>query len=296
VVRPNLSAVREQILRPVTTRFAPSPTGLLHLGHVVNAIYVWGLARVLDGTVLVRVEDHDRIRSRPEFEQALFEDLRWLGFVDASTPFLRQQDRHAAYADALARLRAVAHVYACDCSRTSFEGEQYPGRCRGRGLAEAPGRAVRVRIEDGVETADDLLLGRLEQSPASQCGDLVVKDRDGHWTYQFAVTVDDLLQGVTLVARGADLVSSTGRQIRLGRMLREAGVGSDAVWPPGYLHHPLILDEQGRKLSKSTGAAGVRHLRESGVTAEDVIGRAAAAIGLIDRPSAIGYQDLAALF
>jgi hypothetical protein len=90
------------------TRFAPAPTGFLHLGHVVNAIYVWGLARVLDGTVLVRVEDHDRIRSRPEFEQALFEDLQWLGFVDASTPFLRQQDRHAAYADALAKADCVA--------------------------------------------------------------------------------------------------------------------------------------------------------------------------------------------
>ena len=280
----------------MTTRFAPSPTGLLHLGHVVNAVYVWGLARALGGTVLVRIEDHDRIRSRPEFEQALFEDLQWLGFVDGSTPFLRQQDRHAAYDDALARLRGAAHVYACDCSRTSFQGERYPGRCRGRRLAEKPGRSLRVQIEDGVETADDLLQGRLEQAPATQCGDLVVKDRDGHWTYQFAVTVDDLLQGVTLVVRGADLLSSTGRQVRLGRLLRAAGVGSTTPWPPQYLHHPLILDEQGRKLSKSTGAAGVRRLRENGVTAADVIGRAAAAVGLLDGPSPIGHTEVATLF
>ena len=296
VVRPNLSELRHRIKAPVTTRFAPSPTGLLHLGHVVNAIYVWGLARALDGTVLVRIEDHDRIRSRAEFERALFEDLQWLGFVDASTPFLRQQDRHAAYEEALARLRRAAHVYACDCSRTSFEGEQYPGRCRGRGLAEEPGRSLRVEIDDGIETADDLLHGRLEQVPAAQCGDLVVKDRDGHWTYQFAVTVDDLLQDVTLVVRGADLMSSTGRQVRLGRLLRAAGVGAASPWPPQYLHHPLILDEQGRKLSKSTGAAGVRRLREDGVAAADVVGRAAAAVGLIDRPSPIGHKDLAALF
>ena len=297
MVRPNLNELRRRLQdAPVTTRFAPSPTGLLHLGHVVNAIYVWGLARSLGGTVLVRIEDHDRIRSRPEFEQLLFEDLQWLGFVTGSTPVFRQQDRHAAYDEALVRLRGVAHVYACDCSRTSFQGEQYPGRCRGRGLAEAPGRSLRVQMDEGIETADDLLQGRLEQAPASQCGDLVVKDRDGHWTYQFAVTVDDILQGVTLVVRGADLVTSTGRQVRLGRMLRAAGVGTGSPWPPRYLHHPLILDEQGRKLSKSTGAAGVRRLREAGVTPAGVIGRAAAAVGLMDRPSSIGHQDVAALF
>jgi glutamyl-tRNA synthetase/glutamyl-Q tRNA(Asp) synthetase len=297
VVRPDLNELRRRLQdAPVTTRFAPSPTGLLHLGHVVNAIYVWGLAGALDGTVLVRVEDHDRIRSRPEFERSLFEDLQWLGFVNEATPFSRQQDRHAAYDEALTRLRRVSHVYACDCSRTSFQGEQYPGRCRERGLAAAPGRSLRVQIDDGIETADDLLQGRLEQAPASQCGDLVVKDRDGHWTYQFAVTVDDILQGVTLVVRGADLVPSTGRQVRLGRMLRVAGVGSGSRWPPQYLHHPLILDEQGRKLSKSTGAAGVRRLREAGVTAADVIGRAAAAVGLTDRLSSIGHHDVAALF
>lgn len=280
----------------MTTRFAPSPTGLLHLGHVVNAIYVWGLAGALGGTVLVRIEDHDRIRSRPEWERSLFEDLQWLGFVNETTPFSRQQDRHDIYEDALTRLRRVAHVYACDCSRTTFQGEQYPGRCRARGLAAARGRSLRVQIDAGVETADDLLQGRLEQAPASQCGDLVVKDRDGHWTYQFAVTVDDILQGVTLVVRGADLVTSTGRQVRLGRMLRAAGVGSGSPWPPQYLHHPLILDEQGRKLSKSTGAAGVRRLRETGMTAADVIGRAAAAVGLTHGPSSIGHQDVAALF
>jgi glutamyl-tRNA synthetase/glutamyl-Q tRNA(Asp) synthetase len=280
----------------VTTRFAPSPTGLLHLGHVVNAIYVWGLAGALGGTVLVRIEDHDRIRSRPEWERSLFEDLQWLGFATGTTPFSRQQDRHTIYDHALTRLRQVAHVYACDCSRASFDGERYPGRCRERGLATAPGRSLRVQMDDGVETADDLLQGRLEQSPASQCGDLVVKDRDGHWTYQFAVTVDDILQGVTLVVRGADLVTSTGRQIRLGRMLRVAGISAGAPWPPQYLHHPLILDEQGRKLSKSTGATGVRRLRETGVTAADVIGRAAAAVGLTVRPSSIGTHDVAALF
>ena len=263
---------------------------------MVNAIYVWGLAQVLGGRVLVRVEDHDRIRSRADFEHSLFEDLQWLGFTDPSTPFLRQQDRHAVYADALERLRRVAHVYACDCSRSSFEGERYPGRCRGRGLSEAPGRTLRVELDDTVETAHDLLLGPLEQSPALQCGDLAVQDRDGHWTYQFAVTVDDLLQDVTLVIRGADLLSSTGRQVHLGRLLRAAGVGGAASWPPRYVHHPVLLDDDGKKLSKSTGAAGVRRLRDAGVTAADVLGRAAAAAGLTDGPSAIHHQNVGMLF
>jgi hypothetical protein len=176
VVRPNLNEVRRHLQTPVVTRFAPSPTGLLHLGHVVNAIYVWGLTQALGGCVLIRVEDHDRIRSRAHFERSLFEDLQWLGFVDPSTPFLRQQDRDAVYADALAGLRRVAHIYACDCSRSSFQGERYPGRCRERGLSEEPGRTLRVELDDATETADDLMLGRLEQSPALQCGDLALKE------------------------------------------------------------------------------------------------------------------------
>ena len=210
--------------------------------------------------------------------------------------FIRQQDRHAIYADALARLRRVAHVYPCDCSRSSFEGETYPGHCRGRGLSEEPGRTLRVQFDAGIERADDVMLGPLEQSPALQCGDLALKDRDGHWTYQFAVTVDDLLQDVTWIVRGADLLSSTGRQVRLGRLLRAAGVSGAAPWPPRYLHHPLLFDENRKKLSKSTGAAGVRRLRDAGVAAADVIGRAAAAAGLTNRPSPIHHQDVGLLF
>jgi glutamyl-tRNA synthetase/glutamyl-Q tRNA(Asp) synthetase len=172
-------------------------------------------------------------------------------------------------------------VYACDCSRSSFDGERYPGLCRTRGLSEEPGRSLRVQLDPELQRTDDLLLGPLEQEPAEQCGDLLIKDRDGHWTYQFAVTVDDLVQGATLVIRGADLVSSTGRQMQLGRLLADAGVAGTA-WPPAYLHHPLLLDTDGRKLSKSTGASGVRSLRGAGSSAADVIGRALAAVSLIE--------------
>jgi glutamyl/glutaminyl-tRNA synthetase len=289
--RPDLARTRTAFGAPPITRFAPSPTGHLHLGHVVNAIYTWGIARVLGGRVLLRVEDHDRIRSRPEFVEALLEDLEWLGFVpdEGRDPLLRQSERHSVYEDALARLRRDGRVYGCDCTRAEIGGERYTGRCRDRRLGERPGLGLRVRIDPVVVLADDLVLGDLAQTPADQCGDLLVKDRDGHWTYQFAATVDDLEQRVTLVIRGVDLQSSIGRQVLLARMLGRAT-------PPIFLHHPLILDADGRKLSKSAGDTGVRELRASGAAPADVIGIAAAAVGLMGTPRSVDASQVAALF
>ena len=271
------------------TRYAPSPTGHLHLGHVVNAIYVWGLARAAGGRVLLRMEDHDRIRSRPEYESSILEDLDWLGFQpdEGLHPLLRQSDRGDAYREAVERLRHTQHVYACECSRKHIAGERYDGFCRARGLMDARGRGLRVRIGEGVETFDDLLLGVVEHEPARQCGDLLLRDRDGNWTYQFAVTVDDMVQGITDVIRGEDLAASTGRQLRLRQML--GGTGR-----PRFAHHPLILKPDGEKLSKSAADTGVRELRQSGLRPEDVIGRAAAAVGLISQftpVTAIGVAD-----
>lgn len=275
----------------MVTRYAPSPTGYLHLGHVVNAIYTWGVARALGGHVLLRIEDHDRIRCRPEFTAALLEDLDWLGFVpdEGRDPLLRQSTRGDIYGAALERLRHTARVYACDCSRTEIGGERYRGRCRDRGLAEQRGRGLRVTIEQGPARAVDLAAGPIEHLPAEQCGDLLVKDRDGNWTYQFAATVDDFEQGVTLVIRGADLEPSTGRQVRLAEMLGRPE-------PPLFLHHPLIVDARGRKLSKSAGDTGVRDLRAAGVPAADVIGAAAFAVGLVARSESVQAAQVRALF
>lgn len=285
------------------TRFAPSPTGYLHLGHVVNAIYVWGIAGARGGEVLLRVEDHDRIRSRPEFEAALLEDLGWLGFLPVGsgglaactctrapcTQTYRQSDHDEVYERALGELRRTHHVYACDCSRKDIGGECYPGTCRDRHLAVVPGRGLRVELAPGIESFVDGLLGPQEQSPAAECGDLLVRDRDGHWTYQFAVTVDDHNDGVTHVIRGADLLSSTGRQMRLARMLGRAE-------PPEFLHHPILLNPSGEKLSKSSGDTGVRERRAAGVPAEEVIGRAAHAAGLIDRTRPVAASEVHTLF
>lgn len=237
----------------------------------MNAIYVWGVARARGGRVLLRVEDHDRIRSRPEYEAALLDDLDWLGFTpDAGRhPPCRQSDNLAAYETALADVRTRHRVYACSCSRKDIGGERYPGTCRDRGLAEAPGRGLRIEMGDG----DDLL----------------VRDRDGNWTYHFAVTVDDMRDGVTLVIRGEDLRSSTDRQVALGRMLGR-------MTPPEYLHHRLILHPSGEKLSKSNRDTGVRDLRAAGMSAEDVIGRAAAAVGLVREGAVILAGEVERLF
>lgn len=260
------------------TRFAPAPTGFLHLGHVVNALHVWEHARAAGGQVLLRIEDHDWQRCRPEFERALLEDLAWLGF-HADGPPVRQSDREEVYRAALVRLVEQGLVYGCACTRaelqrvaTGPDGERrYPGTCRARGLGLADGIGWRVRMDSGEEPFDDRLLGPQVQDPSAQCGDVLIRDRLGHWTYQLAVVADDCAQGITDVIRGVDLLPSTGRQIRLARLLGRAA-------PPRFAHHPLVMKSPTEKLSKSDGATGVRDLRAAGWSAADVIARAEAMI------------------
>ena len=258
----------------VITRFAPAPTGYLHLGHVLNAVYVWEIARAggEGSRVLLRIEDHDRTRCRPEYEAALLEDLEWLGFR-ADGALSRQSERSALYEDALARLRVRGLVYACGCSRSEIGPGPYPGTCRDKGLSEGEGTSLRVRLEPATERFVDLRKGPQEQAPSGQCGDLVVRDRHGNWTYQFAVAVDDWLQGVTHVVRGEDLLDSTGRQIQLARLLGRQQ-------PPAFLHHALLMKTATQKLSKSDGDTGVRELRLKGWSAGDVIDRAIGLAGL----------------
>ena len=257
----------------------------------MNAIYVWGVARALGGRVRLRIEDHDRIRCRPRYEEALLEDLDWLGFVadEGRHPLDRQSDRTHLYEAALEQLVGRGHVYVCACSRKEIGSVRYDGRCRHRNLRGERGTGIRVAIAPGAERGLDLLLGPLEQNPSEQCGDLLLRDRDGHWTYQFAVVVDDLHQDITLVIRGEDLVASTGRQIRLARMLG---------WrdPPRYLHHPLILGAGGQKLSKAARDTGIRELRAQGMSAAEVIGRAAAAVGLISSARRVSAAEVPGLF
>jgi glutamyl/glutaminyl-tRNA synthetase len=250
----------------VLTRFAPAPTGYLHLGHVVNALHVWGTAQERGGQVLLRIEDHDRQRSRPEYAAAIVDDLAWLGFVPDGA-IVRQSDRDAIYRKALQPLIDRELVYACTCSRNEIHGERYANTCREKEIPLTEGVSWRVRMEPGIERFFDELLGPQEQDPSLQCGDLLVRDRLGNWTYQFAATVDDTLQRITDVIRGVDLLASTGRQIRLARMLGR-------VTPPRFWHHPLVMKSPTQKLSKSDGDSGIRDLREAGWTAEQVLAKA----------------------
>jgi glutamyl-tRNA synthetase/glutamyl-Q tRNA(Asp) synthetase len=259
----------------VLTRFAPAPTGWLHLGHVLNAHYVWTFARERGGRVLLRIEDHDRERCRPEYEAGILDDLDWLGFAPDVYPTDcfragacegRQSDRDHVYREAFEALRAAGQVYACNCSRRTSPA-RYDGRCRSRGLPLTDGYGWRVRMDAGVERFDDVLLGPQAQDPSMQCGDLLVRDRLGNWTYQFAVSVDDWRQDIDVVVRGVDLLDSTARQIRLARLLGRQQ-------PPEFAHHPLIMKTPQQKLSKSDGATGVRDLRRQGWTAAMVIERA----------------------
>lgn len=300
------------------TRFAPAPTGFLHLGHVANAIFVWGLARAHGGRVVLRVEDHDRQRSRPEYETALLDDLEWLGLAPdegdpaelrrGASPF-RQSDCGARYEQALARLAARGLVYACRCTRRTIEaavgetapGEEpcYPGTCREAGVDPSTTPLRRVRLPEDAVAFDDLRLGPRRQVPARQYGDPVVRDRHGQWTYQFAVVVDDLggppvtglgaIPRIDLVIRGEDLLESTGRQVLLARLLGRAD-------PPRFLHHPLLLRPDGAKLSKSNRDTGVRDLRAAGWPPDRVLGEAAHQAGLLPSPTPLPSTTLADLF
>lgn len=286
------------------TRFAPAPTGSLHLGHAINAIYVWGLARAFGGRVLLRIEDHDGTRSRPEFERGILDDLDWLGLVPdlgdtgdfRAGPFSqRQSDNTSRYEQALARLDEAGLVYPCDCSRKDIaqqvpdvfgEETRYPGHCRTRGVDGTRVQARRAVMSAGAESFDDLRLGPQVQEPAVQCGDLLLRDRLGHWTYQFAVVVDDMEQGVDVVIRGEDLLQSTGRQMRLGRLLGRTVA-------PRYLHHQLLLRPDGSKLSKSAGDTGIGELRAAGWSPAEVLGEAARRGGLAVATRSLDAASLA---
>lgn len=277
------------------TRFAPSPTGRLHLGHVLAAERVWSMAERLGAPVLLRVEDIDTTRCRPAFETAMLEDLRWLGFTWRE-PVLRQSERCAVYAEAADRLRALGLLYTCRCTRREIEaawggapvfgpeGLQYPGTCRGLTAADLVADepvAWRLDMAGALEriTADgkDLHTPVLDASApvdfralAEATGDVVLCRRDIGTSYHLSVTVDDAAQNVTHVMRGQDMYEATAVHRVLQALLD--------LPTPTYGFHPLIMMADGsRKLSKRDGAEGLAALQEAGYSPAQVraMGRAA---------------------
>jgi glutamyl-Q tRNA(Asp) synthetase len=270
----------------IVTRFAPSPNGYLHLGHALSALTGFRAAREAEGRFLLRIEDIDLGRARPEFEQAIIEDLAWLG-LDWEQPVRRQSEHFTDYALALAKLQARRLTYPCFCTRKDIEAEiarspaaphgpegaLYPGLCRHLPDAEQRRRldagekfAIRLDVARATQLAGplrwhDRLKGDVEADPAS-LGDVVLARKDIPTSYHLAVTVDDALQGVTLVTRGEDLFHATHIH-RLLQDLLELPV-------PDYWHHGLIRDAQGVRLAKSKGAPALRDLRAAGMNADEV--------------------------
>ncbi|VGO21507.1 glutamate--tRNA ligase family protein [Pontiella sulfatireligans] len=287
----------------MTTRFAPSLTGYLHLGHVLHMLYVWGIAKAKGAKVIARIEDHDRGRARPEYEQAIFENMEWLGFppdlgINASTAAhpsnFRQSDCGNHYAEVLETLEKRGLVYGCECSRRQILEKQsdgqgelcYPGTCAEKNLP-LEGNTVRFRIPSESVAFCDLALGDCHQAPVGQCGDFSLRDRTGQWTYQFCCVCDDIRHGIDLVIRGEDILSSTARQIQLFQAL-----GAPV---PAYFHHPLICDESGEKLSKRQRSESITQLRETGAIPKEIIGRAMFSGGLQSCEAPLELTDALAL-
>jgi glutamyl-tRNA synthetase len=267
----------------VRTRFAPSPTGDLHLGGAWTALASWVLARRAGGTHVLRVEDLDAPRVVAGSDARIQDDLRWLG-LDWDEGPIRQSARSALYEEAIAKLAAKGLVYPCDCSRAEIarvasaphpgEDVLYPGLCReldpARVMKRSP--ALRVRVPGVTIVYEDSVVGTVRQDLAREVGDFVLRRGDGVFAYQIAVIVDDLEMGITDVVRGADLVASTPRQIWLARAL-----GANE---PRYTHLPLVVAADGSRLEKRTRGATVRELREKAVSAESIVGHLAFGLGL----------------
>jgi len=287
----------------VITRFAPSPSGLLHLGHAYSAWVGWQAARSANGQFLLRIEDIDPDRCRPDYEAAIFEDLGWLG-LDWDGPVLRQSERLPLYKAALERLSAHGLIYPCFCSRREIraeiarlgqaphgpDGPLYPGTCRRLDPADrdarlSQGQPHALRLDVALATGLTGPLDWHDRDAGVQAarpellGDVILYRKDSPASYHLCVVVDDAAQGVTLVTRGRDLFHAT----HLHRLL-QALLGYPV---PRYHHHGLITDEAGQRLAKRSDAASLRALRESGCSAETL--RARLATGLT-APSAPAFR------
>ena len=269
------------------TRFAPSPTGPLHLGHAYAAILAHDMARAAGGSFLLRIEDIDRQRSRPQWEAQIFEDLAWLGLT-WETPVMRQSDRLPAYRAALDRLKALGLLYACTCTRRDIDaalgapqegaeamgpdGPVYPGTCRRAGHAPQ-GAALRLDLAKTLaltgptafEETGPAHAGRILTTPdraLATIGDIVLARRDIGTSYHLSVVVDDAAQGITHVTRGEDLFEATRIHVLLQRLL--------GLPTPLYHHHRLIRDAAGKRLAKRDDARAIARYRAEGATPAEI--------------------------
>ncbi len=295
-------------------RFAPSPTGALHLGSAAAAILCAAAARAANGALVLRMEDLDRDRVVPGCGAAILDDLRWLGLawdegpdVGGSRAPYTQSERIPLYEAALAHLEAQGLLFLCDCSRAEIaraasaphagdEGPRYPGTCRRFGMEPRPFKrppAVRLAVPADARsqvTVNDRVLGAVTEDVAAKAGDFVLRRGDGVFAYQLAVVADDLAMGITEVVRGADLAASAPRQAMLARLL-----GGE---PPAFAHVPLVLGDGGERLAKRARGVPLADQRARGVPPAALVHAIAAAYGFDDasiRDAATGAEAILAL-
>ena len=282
-------------LKPVG-RFAPTPSGRMHLGNVFAALIAWLSVRSRDGEMVLRMEDLDTQRTSAEFAETLRDDLRWLGLTwDRETP--AQSQRSVVYDRYFEILREKGLLYPCYCTRSQLHSVNaphlsdgtyvYPGTCRnltdGERAAFHRAPAWRVVVPDRVWTVEDKIQGTYRCNLATECGDMVVRRADGVYVYQLAVTVDDGEAGVTEVVRGMDLLSSAPRQMYLQELFGFAH--------PEYAHVPMLLAPDGRRLSKRDRDLDLGILRQR-LTREALLGALAFAAGLIDQEVSVSLKEL----
>lgn len=297
-------------------RYAPSPTGLIHVGNARTALAAWLSVRSRGGAFVWRLEDLDPPRVVPGMAEAAIEDLSWLGLDwdegpdrgGPHAPYVQSQRSHV-YEEALDRLAAIGRLFPCRRSRKDLQaiasaphgpegGAPYPIAFRPESLdpnwlaqlrcAERPDAAIRFQVDDRPVEWIDQVYGPLTERVDQTVGDFVLKRRDGLYAYQLAVVVDDILMGITEVVRGADLLDSTARQIQLVEAL-----GGTV---PSYAHVPLVVNAEGEKLSKRDAGLTLRSLREAGVRPEELVGTFGWSMGLLDRPEPCRAAELVPLF
>ena len=284
----------------VIGRYAPSPTGVQHLGNVRTALLAWLGARLQGGQFIVRMEDLDRPRTIAGSADQILKDLEWLG-LDWDGPVEYQSKRSAYYLTALQDLELQNLVYPCFCSRKDIQmalsaphssQAVYPRTCSVlseleiKQSQEHQAAALRVRVDSQQIEFHDHCLGPQKQNLAVEVGDFVIKRADGLFAYQLAVIVDDLAQGVTEVIRGADLLGSTARQIYLAKKLGQG----DAI--PQYRHVPLMVDSEGRRMAKRDGSHSITAWRENGGSAEQLVASLVYGLGMVESDESRSASDL----
>lgn len=284
-------------------RYAPSPTGLIHVGNARTALAAWLSVRSRGGSFVWRLEDIDGPRVVPGMAEAAMEDLRWLGLDWDEGPYI-QSERSAFYEEALAKLAAAGRLFPCRRSRKDLQaiasaphgregGAPYPAAFRPERLdpgwfEQCSDAAIRFQVHDKPVEWTDRVQGRQVERVDQTVGDFVLKRRDGLYAYQLAVVVDDLLMGINEVVRGADLLDSTARQIQLVEALGGT--------PPAWAHVPLVVNAQGEKLSKREAGLTLRSLREEGLKPEELAGWMGWSLGLLDRAEPCTAAELVPLF